>query len=249
MVLGDLTLAETAEVEGEIISVLGHFDRADGARVGSVTVVHPGDAMIPQSLGIDVGGWTGFWGWQALFLLLLFMVILILALTPRARLEQMLTTQSGRGSESFGLGLIMALVGHFVLVGLCAILVLTVIGIPVAILVLMAVALVDLVAVGVASLGVGRRICRSLNLGCENPWRAVRMGMLALHAVAFVAAMMGAFGLPTILVLLISWMGRLIKFVAFCSGLGAIILSRFGARSPVVKVSTATVPTADSPVV
>ncbi len=227
-VLGDVTLAETAEVEGEVVTVLGRFDRTDGASIGSLTVVNPSDTYLPSALSSEAGDWIGFWGWQALFLLLLFLVLLMVALAPRERLDRVVATLSTRTAESFGVGLLMALVGHLVLLGLGVILVLTVIGIPVAILLLIVVALMDLLAVGVASLLVGRHLCSRGGFRCGVIWREVLLGMVVLHLPAFLASFLGAAGLPFFLVLLFSWLSRIVKFLAFCFGLGALVLGRFG---------------------
>ena len=227
-VLGDVTLAEDAEVEGEVVTVLGRFERAEGSRVGSLTVVDPGETYLPTVFNGGAGDWIGFWGWQALFLLLMLLVLLMVTLAPRERVNRVVDALATRTTESLGVGLLAALLGHLVLLGLGAILVLTVIGIPVAILLFVAVALLDLLAVGVASLLVGRRLCARAGLGCGTVWREVALGMLVLHAPAFLAALLGAVGLPFALVLLFSWLSRLIKFFAFCFGLGALVLGRFG---------------------
>ena len=231
VVLGDVTLTETAEIEGEVVTVLGRFERADGARVGSLTVVNPGEAYLPTALTGGAGDWVGFWSWQALFLLLLFLVLLMIALAPRERIDRVYATLTTRSTESFGVGLLLALVGHLVLLGLGAILVLTVIGIPVAILLAVAVGLIDLVAVGLSALVVGRRLCARGGLHCGNVWREVLLGMLVLHLPAFLAALFGAVGLPLVVVILFSWASRIVKFVAFCFGLGALMLGRFGSTS------------------
>jgi len=229
VVLGDLSLTETAEVDGEVYTVLGGLDRADAARVGSLTVVDPGVTLLPGSLGLDTGSWLEFLGWQAGFVLLLLLVLLLLAITPRPRLLLVLETLERRPAESTGLGLLLALFGHLVVLGLAAILVLTVIGIPVALLLVLAVALFDLLAVGVAGTAVGRRLCVRLRLGCGHPWREAALGMLVLHLPAFLAGLAAALGAPLLLVLPLVWLGRLVKFLAFCAGLGAVALGRFGA--------------------
>ena len=230
VVLGNLSLSETAEVDGQIITVLGRLDRAVGAEVGALTVVNPDEALLPSVFSGETGDWIGFWGWQALFVLLVFLVLLMVALASRDRLDRLFTTLTDRPAECLGVGLLMALVGHLVLLGLGAILVLTVIGIPVAILVFLAVALLDLAAVGVASVVVGRHICSRGDRECTNLWREVLIGMVVLHVPAVVAALLGVAGVPFLVVLLISWLSRAVKFLAFCFGLGALVLGRFGTR-------------------
>jgi hypothetical protein len=230
VVLGDSRLTETAVVDGEVVSVLGSLDRADGAAVGSVTAINPGVDLTAQGLDLG-GGWFEFLGWQLSFALLLLLVVILVAIMPAARLDPVIATLEARPAESLGIGLLLGLVGHLLAIGLIAILVLTVIGIPVALLLLLAVVLVDLLAIGVAGIVVGRRICERVGLGCGHPWREAALGMMLLHVPALVAAFVAALGAPAALVLPLSWFGRLIKFAAFCAGLGALALGRFGARS------------------
>ncbi|HOX26590.1 MAG TPA: hypothetical protein PLL30_05370 [Candidatus Krumholzibacteria bacterium] len=241
VVLGDLQLGETAEVDGNVVAVLGGFDRSDAAKIGSVTVVNPTSSFLPRGLGGDRGDWLGFWAWQGLFLGLVVCVLLLLVLAPRRRLEATVQTLATRPRESLGVGLVGVLVGHAVVLGLCAILVLTVIGIPVALLVVLAVVLLDLAAIGIASMVVGRRVCALLHLGCDNPWRKAALGMVAIHLPAFLAALLGTAGAPAVLVLMFVWASRLLKLTAFCFGVGALLLGRFGtsrARSSAPAVLT-----------
>ena len=248
VVLGDLSLGETAEVDGQIITVLGRLDRAAGAKVGALTVVNANEALLPSVFSGETGDWIGFWGWQALFVLLVFLVLLMVALASRDRLDRLFTTLTDRPAECLGVGLLMALVGHLVLLGLGAILVLTVIGIPVAILVFLAVALLDLAAVGVASVVVGRHICSRGGRECTNLWREVLIGMVVLHVPAVVAALLGVAGIPFMIVLMISWLSRAVKFLAFCFGLGALVLGRFGTRVRSNPPMSAMGPASGSPV-
>ncbi len=229
VVLGHLTLMETAEVDGEVVSVLGGLDRAAGARIGSLTVVDPGISLLPGSLGLPGGGWGEFAAWQTGFVLLLLLVLLLLAVAPRPRLLAVLDTVSRRPAESMGLGLLLAVFGHLAVLGLAAILVLTVIGIPVALLLVLAVALFDLVAVGVAGASMGRALCARLGLGCGHLWRETTLGLVALHLPALAAGLLAAAGAPALVVLAMIWFSRLVKFGAFCAGLGAVALARLGA--------------------
>ena len=54
VVLGDVTLTETAEVEGEIVAVLGRLERAEGARVGSLTVINPEGSLAIDDLTVEL---------------------------------------------------------------------------------------------------------------------------------------------------------------------------------------------------
>lgn len=227
-VLGDVHLGENAVVDGHVVTILGELQRDDGATAGQVTVVNLGPSGMPTDL-LQVGyGWASFWGYQILFGLLLLLVVVLLVLTPRHRLESFVDSMQRRPGECAAVGLLMAIAGHAVVVGLVVILVLTVIGIPVALLLLLGVLLLDLAAVGTSSLMVGRSLCRRWGMTCPHPWRETLLGMAVIHAPAFLAALLGAVSAPTAMVLLLLWIGRVAKLAAFCFGLGALLMSRFG---------------------
>ncbi|MEZ4387593.1 MAG: hypothetical protein R3D98_08460 [Candidatus Krumholzibacteriia bacterium] len=230
VVLGDVLLTETAEVDGRVVTVLGRLDREPGAKVASVTVVSPGRAALSADFFDVTRGWGSFLVFQGLFVGLVILALLLLAIVPRARCLALVDAAERRPAPCLGLGLLAVLAGHAVVVGLAAILVLTVIGIPVALLALVALLLLDLAGVVVGAMVVGRTLCRRLGLGCPHLWRELLLGLLVLHLPAFLASLLGAFGAPGLLVGVIAWFGGLVKLVAFAIGLGALLLSRFGGQ-------------------
>lgn len=230
VLLGDLELTETADVEGQVISIMGTLDRDDDARVGSITVISPGSRGPRGDLASITRGWISFVVFQGMFLVLLVLVALLVGLAPQARREKLMDVLSDRTGACLGLGLVALLIGHAAVLGLSAILVLTVIGIPVALLVVAGLLLMDLAAVGIGALAVGRALCSRLGLACPRVWRELILGMLVIHTPAFLASGLGAIGAPQGLVLAAVWLGSLVKLVVFCLGLGALLLSRFGAQ-------------------
>lgn len=227
-VLGNVELTETAVVDGEVTVVLGRLDRRDRAQTGSVTVINPGEGILLRGVSRQPGIWMSFWAWQFLFLLTLGLVLLLVALAPRTRLDAISTCLRRRPAASIGLGALLLAAGHLAVVGLAAILVLTVIGIPVALLLLLVLALFDLVAIGAAAVTLGHRLCAMLNLPCSHPVGACLVGLVALHVPAFLAALASAAGLTPLLALPLAWTGNLVKLAAVSAGLGALILSRLG---------------------
>lgn len=228
VVLGDVLLTETAVVDGQVYAILGHLDREEGAEIGGVTVISPGDAGFSGELFGGADGWITFVGYQFLFVILLACVLLMLALTPPIRREALIETVRMRFWPASGLGLLVLGVGHLLVIGLAAILVLTVIGIPVAALVLIALMLADLAAIGVGSLAFGRVLCSRAGLACPRPWRELVLGMMIIHTPSFLASLAAAVAVPSVLVLPLTWLGIALKIGVICAGLGAILLRRFG---------------------
>lgn len=230
VVLGDLQLADTAQVDGQVITILGRLERDPGARLGSVTVIDPGQGVVPRDLSDLTSGWASFVLFQGLFLGVVLLALLLLALVPRARVEALVETANRRPGPCLGVGLLVFLIGHAASIGLSVILVLTVIGIPVALLALLGLVLLDLAAVVTGGLLVGRLVCRRLGSGCPNPWREMLVGLALIHLPAFLGSLLGAVGAPLGMVALFSSLGGLFKLGAFLVGLGALALSRFGGQ-------------------
>lgn len=242
-ILGDVELGDGAEVDGKVVTILGSFRRGQDARVGGLTTIAPGDGLLWHRFAQPWATWPIFLAWQALFLLVLGLVLLVLAATPRRRVDAVAAVLHRRAGGSLLLGTILVVLGHAAVIGLCALLVLTVIGIPVAALTLLGLALLDVAAIGVTSLGLGQRLCGVLGLNCQRVLRATTLGLLALHLPALLAALAGVAGLPAAFVMLLVWVSRALKFAALAAGLGALLLSRFGAHGlttdPAVPLSLA----------
>ncbi len=247
VVLGDVELAETAVVDGQVIAILGRLDRADGAEVGSVTVVSPGDAGLSGGWSAGSSDWVAFGSFQLLFLILVACALLLMALIPRARLEMLVETAERRLAASLGLGLLAVFIGHVLVVGLAGILVLTVIGIPVALLVLAALLVLDLAGIAIGAATAGRWFCGRLGLPCVYPWRELLLGLGVLHVPAFVSSALGAVAAPVGLVLMLGWIGAMVKVAALAIGLGALLLGRFGASSTAPPTTPPGTPLVENP--
>jgi hypothetical protein len=245
VVFGDLRLDETAEVTGEIVTVLGRFDRAEEATVGSVVVVDP--RAFDLGPGDIVSGWAAFLIRQGFFLVTLLLVLGVVAITPRPRFANVQRALHERSGYAFGLGLVVTLIGYAALVLVGAVLVLTVIGIPLALLLILAVALLSLVAIGAASVPVGSALLRARPSDPDRPFLEIVVGMCVLHLVSFLAALFGGvFGGETV-GLLLGALGVGIKALAYLFGIGALALSRLGSRAVAVTAPPLTGPPATDP--
>jgi hypothetical protein len=233
VVLGNLLLDETAEVTGEVVSIGGRLDQDPGAEVGDVVAVE----LWPR--GFD-GGLAGIMGQgilpflmcQGAFLLTLLLAVITVVAIPQKRFKAITETLARSPGPSLGLGLITAIVGHMMVAVLMAVLVLTVIGVPLALLVFLALVVVIIISVAVCGAALGTRICGMVSSGCPSAWLTVVVGMSVLHLVSFLGSVLslsaGLEGVANILVVL----GVVIKTLAFLFGIGALTVSRFGSRKP-----------------
>jgi hypothetical protein len=136
-----------------------------------------------------------------------------------------------------GYGLLVTLLGHIGLTILFGVLVLTVIGIPLALLLLLGIVFFGLLAVAIVALEVGRWTCRVMNLSWNQNWFLAMLGLLVLHAISFLGGLIGLWHQMAPLALMLGILGVGIKLVAYCFGIGALIISRFGNRSPSTEIA------------
>ncbi|MFH2053318.1 MAG: hypothetical protein ABIK96_12710 [bacterium] len=228
VVMGDVLVSESAEVKGQIVTVLGRLDQDPDADVGEVVVVDPFGSSNFSFKGLFGAGWISFLVSQGLFFLTLVLAALGAVIVPRARFERVVLGLRTGAAQSLGIGFILALVGHAVLLALMAILVLTVIGLPLALLLGLAVALASILAVAVAAAVVGEKVCAALGRTCASPLLAVVVGMIILHAFSFAASLVGISPALGAVVWPLSILGILVKTLAYLLGLGAIVRTRLG---------------------
>ncbi|MCK9995687.1 MAG: hypothetical protein KAH56_05315 [Candidatus Krumholzibacteria bacterium] len=233
VVFGNLLLDETAEVTGEVVSVGGRLDKDPNAKACDVVAVD----LWPRGLDGGLAGILGqgilpFLMCQGTFLLTILLAVIGVVAVPRVRFEAITETLRQNVGPSLGLGLVVAIVGQMAVLVLVAVLVLTVIGVPLALLVFLAMIIVIILSVAVCGASFGARVCAMLGTTCSSPWLTVVVGMSALHLVSFLGSVLslssGMAGFANVLVVL----GVIIKTVAFFLGLGALAISRFGARQP-----------------
>jgi hypothetical protein len=243
---GDVILEEGAQVRGDAVSIGGQVRKEGSASIlgSSVSV-----GNMPQGLvGLQVMQFVGqsvdavgkvfgilFWA-----LIAWVVVSLTRARTQRvvARVEQAPAAAMGWGA----LG-ILGIVPGIVAVALAAVLlVVTIIGIPVAVLVLLgySLAVVLLLFWGaiVGSSVLGHWLVRRLSprLGSPELLRNTLVGVIALGAIGLVGNLFGAVGMVVppagLLGGLLEVLGVLATIGAVCAGVGGILRTRAGQPAP-----------------
>ena len=220
-VFGSVRLAPESSVEGDVVSIGGGLDQARGATVGGESVslgFLPGAFGMPALpvllLSVFIGWLTSiFAGW------------LVTLLIPE-RMLRVATTASRRGVASFFLGLVST---PLMLFG-CMLLLITVIGIPIALLLPLLFVLMAWAGQIASTYVLGSRLLRR-RLGQGGAMKPILAG--ALFVALFFAA--GAVlatppGFPRTAALFFSLLGVLLVFCLTTIGTGAFLLSRFGTR-------------------
>ncbi|MFT5232259.1 MAG: hypothetical protein ACI9UQ_000278 [Candidatus Krumholzibacteriia bacterium] len=231
-VFGNLLLSEDSEVSGTAVAAGGYLDQAPGAEVGdvvSVDFLRIGKGNGWQKFGL-LDGWS-FAITQAGFLLTLVLGIIAVMILPQQRLERIVATLQESPLPSLGVGTLGAIGGHFAIAIILVVLVLTVIGVPIALLVALGLLIVVLAAIVTCSAAVGQFIWRTLTGESRSLLLAVAVGMIVLHLPSFIGSLLAVTSNASAAASVFSIIGVLIKTIAYLLGLGAIIISRFGLKS------------------
>lgn len=208
-VFGKIILRDGASVNGNLVSVVGTVERTGKAfTAGEVMVLGPNALFKDFFKGFPVNfiGW-GINSWlPQIFVSILLTVILIYFMLPKLeRIYQVIEAEPGK----------MALNGLFLTIGLgiiCFILMITILGIPVALIL----ALVGLIANIVGSVAlyllIGKRVGAELKIK-TTPYTA---GMIGATLISLAA--------------MLPFAGGLIKLALGILGIGGVFHTRFGTR-------------------
>jgi len=220
-VFGWVRLAPESSVEGDVVSVGGGLDQARGATVGGESVSL---GFLPGAFGmpaLPVLLISVFIGW----LLSIFAGWLVTVLIPE-RMLRVATTASRRGVASFFLGLVST---PLMLFG-CMLLLITVIGIPIALMLPLLFVLMAWAGQIASTYVLGSRLLRR-RLGQGGAMKPILAGALFV-ALFFTAGAVLATppGFPRTAALFFSLLGLLLVFCLTTIGTGAFLLSRLGTR-------------------
>jgi hypothetical protein len=141
------------------------------------------------------------------------------------------------------MGILTAIVGLFALLIVMIPLIITVIGIPLALLLVVSCIGVFIIAWTVFAYSLGRLVSARLSFESTNAFMFVFVGAVILilpNVISFVCGLLPA-GPVVALGAAFKVIGILLGLFAYLSGLGAIVLSRFGSRPLVAPVPPAPV--------
>lgn len=234
VVMGSLLLDETAEVTGQAVCILGRLDRDPEAEVGDLVVIDPWPSHGGwlEEIAPWRGGGAAFLVSQSLFVLVLVVALLVVALTPRDRIERVLSEVRGEPLRSLGVGVLAGIAIHLVVVVLLAVLILTVVGAPLALLLAVGMGLAAALAVAVAGAAIGQNLCRLTSRECPSFVLSVAVGLIVLHLVSLLGGLVGWIAGAESAANLLMLAGLVIKALAFFVGIGAIVRSQAWRRTP-----------------
>jgi len=242
-VLGSVDLGEKAVVNGDVVSIGGHVNRNQSAQVrGGVTEISLAD-MDWRAHGAPILGGLGvlslFGGLGAVprlvgttFRLLLLLLFASMAMVvARGSVEGSAHRLTDNPVKAALVGLAAELLFVPVLVLTCIVLAITIVGIPLLVLVPFAVLFLLLVALAGftgTALAIGQWARRRFGLGSAPGFPDVWIGILIILLPTFLGRLIGLSGFvgwPISLLLLAAGTG--VEFLAWATGLGAILSNMF----------------------
>jgi hypothetical protein len=225
---GGLNLRDEAEVSGTVVAVGGRLAADAGAETGDTVSLDWLDGGAGAGVGrlLDHRVLT-FVLTQSLFLMTLLAALVAVAASPAGRLAAVLARLRGDPARVFGVGAVLTLTAPLVLAVLTALLIITVIGVPVALLLALGVAAVVVLALSATGVVVGEKLGAA---GRPAPL-SVALGLVVLHLVSFLASLLNLMGAPQAIVMTLLVIGLLVKGAALSLGLGAMVMTRLGSRA------------------
>jgi hypothetical protein len=222
-VKGDVSLASTARVDGDILCLLGNADVAEGAASGQTTVLNLGRLFQRNSGRPPVPG-RPLWIFLFRVLFLCLAAVLVVSAFPRQT-----RAVSDRVRGQYARSVAWGLMGILLVPVVFLVLLVTIIGIPVALLGLpLALAAAFLLGGAAVAFRVGQIMNEQFRLNWRAPALLVCAGLLLLEALAATGRLAALAG---------SWLGQasfLVGAFVFCCawvpGFGAVLLTRFGTR-------------------
>ena len=230
---GALNLGQDARVHDDAVCIFGSLRRHDDATVDGTVVSVGGEGLAGDIIGLpDLAyGFTGVIIKLSGLLVLGLLILLVFALLPRARLdatEHYLIQTAGR---SFAAGLLWSTVGHLSLLLALALLIVTVIGIPVAALLGIAYLLLGITSVGVVARVLGARLCQRICTGDRAAWWTLLVGLLILLLPGILGTLFGGLAGLKPLGRLFELISLAVHLTVYCFGSGAVLGSRFGSKA------------------
>lgn len=234
-IMGDIDLESSAIVNGEVVSILGTLSKDDDARVRGETVV-VGGASVPFNY-ICPGYGLGMFG--IIFRIIVFIIgILLLGIVIAFLPDRMKRSSNyvfGSFFKSLGIGALVLFIGSIVVIILAAIFSITIIGIPIAILIVFSFIALIVLGFFVSSLAVGRAVAKKFNVESESPYLHGLLGLFLLSVLSFISALMIFNPFMTPFRYLLKSLGFFLQLLAVLTGMGAFITSKAGALSKETK--------------
>jgi hypothetical protein len=247
---GDAEIRSGAEVDGDVVVLGGMLIEEPGVIVHGERVEFNDISIGFPHLFAGRRPLVSFFCVPITFficVILSFLVILFL----RDRILRSQEHAAAGVLKCFGTGFLVLFVGSIVVPIVCCILIITIIGSPLAGMLIVSCVAVWIMSRTVAAYAVGVKVSQKINLQTQNPFAIVLVGTSILFIPALLGVGISLWPLGSAPGFLFIMAGLLIGLFADLVGLGAIFVSRFGSRGfatlPAPTASGTATPTSPKP--
>jgi hypothetical protein len=229
---GNIRARSGAVIKGDAVVIGGTLDEDDDVIIAGERVTLNNFLPAPSFwlFGHDTNWFKLVMVPVGLFiqLILAFLVLLFL----RDRIVRSDEHLSDSYLKSFGIGLLSTFIAFFGLVIVSLTLLITIIGIPLAILLWISCAGIMVFAWTVFTFSLGKLVAKRLQIQSDNAFLMVFVGAIVINLPSIIA---WGFGMTFLsffspLAVVFGVLGWFVRAFAYLSGFGALILSRFGSR-------------------
>jgi hypothetical protein len=229
-VFGDTELYGTAIINGDVVTVMGELREYNNPHIRGETVnVAGGSPNIHLPfLSYSTGNLWGVITRIIKFVIFTLLLLMIIYFLPD-RMKISSDHVFGNFFKSLGVGILVLLVGSIVVTILAVILSITIIGIPVALLLVLSYGALLLLGYFVSALALGRLLCQKFGPEGASPFLCGFMGLFLITLPGFIASMMWITPFLMPVQLLLKTIALFFSFLAVTLGSGALIISKVGA--------------------
>jgi hypothetical protein len=228
-VFGETALYGTAVINGDVVTVMGELNEYNNPRVRGETVnVASGAPNINLPfLSYSTGNMWDVVVKVVKFVIFTLLLLMIIYFLPD-RMKMSSDHVFGSFFKSLGVGVLVLLVGSVVVLILAVVLSITIIGIPVALLLVLSYGALLLLGYFVSALALGRLLCKKFGPNGASTFLCGFMGLFLITLPGFIAAMMWVLPFLLPIQILLKTIAVFLSFLAATLGSGALIISKAG---------------------
>lgn len=226
---GEIRARRNAEIKGDVVAIGGTIEEDEEVIIRGQRVLLGG---VSSQIGdrLHVGGRTVRVMASVAMLFIGFILFFITMLFLRGKVERVSSHISASLFKCFGAGVLSAAVGLFGLLIVMIPLIITIVGIPLAVLLAVSCLGVYVIACATFVFSAGRAIATRAGIG-GGPFTHLFLGLLLLSIPEIIAFVLDVFGhAPMAAYVLFKVVSTFVWLFAYVVGLGAIVISRFGSR-------------------
>jgi hypothetical protein len=225
---GEIRARRGAEIKGDVVAIGGTIEEDEEVVIRGERILVGGvSSQIGDRLHVDSHRLRAMLSLALLFIALVLFFVIMLFL--RGKIERVSSHISAGLLKCFGAGVLSAAIGMFGLLIVMIPLIITIVGIPLAVMLAVSCVGVYVIACATFVFTVGRSVC--VRAGIEGgPFVHLFLGLVLLSIPELIAFGIDVVGHANAAYWLFKIISTFVWLFAYVVGLGAIVVSRFGSR-------------------